>query len=100
MGIVSTRMKNKSFNPATSKFYYLNNDGSRGVRIDANGNRETLPVSFDGVNVKQVAVKYWEQFGNFSVPYVRKGKKIIAVYPDNETEVKKWMPFNVKYPQK
>ena len=90
---------NKTFNPATSRFLYLNNSGSRGVRIDSNGNRETLPVQFEtGGKVKQIAVKYWRQLGNFSFPVVRQGKQLIHVYPDSEVETKKWLPFDVKYP--
>ena len=90
-------MRNK-FNPDNARFYHLNNEGTRGVRIDVNGNRERLPVSFDGINVKDVAVVYWEQFGNFSFPTVRKGKKLVTVYSDSDVEATMWMPYGVKYP--
>lgn len=85
-------MKRK-FNPNDSMFYYLNNEGTRGVRIDRNGNRETIPVSFDGVTVKQVAVKYWEQCGNFSFPNVRHKGKVVAVYADSDVEVEKYLLY-------
>jgi len=90
---MSKRTNRTKFNEADSFIYYLNQSGSRAVRIDRNGNRETIPVSWDGVTVKQVAVKYWEQCGNFAMPYVRKGNKLVAVYADSDVEVTKYMPY-------
>jgi hypothetical protein len=91
-------MKTK-YNPKTARFYSLNNCGTRGVSIDANGNRETIPVTLDGVTVKARAVLYHEQMGNFSYPVIRiKGKKTV-VFPDDNFQPTKWMPHKVKYPK-
>jgi len=83
------------FNPATARHYYLNNHGTRAVKIDHNGNRETLPVSIDGKTIKPRAVIYWEQCGNFAFPAVRVKGKAVTVYPDNETEPTKWQPYEI-----
>ena len=88
------------YNPATARQYYLNNSGTRVVSIDRDGNREALPVSLDGVNVKPRAVLYWEQCGNFAFPVIRVKGKAISVYPDSEVEATMWLPFEVKYPAK
>jgi len=87
-----------AYDESTARFYYLNKAGTKGVKIDKNGKRERLPVSFDGITVKQVSVMYWVQCGNFSFPVVRRGKKLIAVHPDSEVETTKWMPFEVRHP--
>lgn len=84
------------YNPKTARFYLLNNDGTRGVSIDANGNRERLPVTLDGVTIKARAVLYHQQLGNFSTPFIRVKGKAVAVFPDSENKV--WMPFEIKYP--
>jgi len=88
------------FNPATARPFYLNAHGTRAVRIDRNGNRETLPVSIDGETVKPRAVTYWEQCGNFSFPAVRIKGKAVTVYPDNETEPTKWQPYEIHKAQR
>lgn len=86
------------YNPATAQTYYLNSTGTRCVSIDRDGNRETLPVSLDGVTIKIRSIRYWEQCGNFAFPVIRvKGKETI-VYPDSEVTPEKWLPFYVKYP--
>jgi len=90
----------KQYNPATARQYYLNQSGSRAVSIDRDGNRETLPVSLDGVTVKPRAVRYWEQCGNFAFPAVRVKGKTVTVYPDSEVTATMWLPFEVKYPAK
>lgn len=77
-------MKTK-FNPTTARLYYLNNSGTRCVSIDRDGNRETIPVSLDGVTITQRAVLYWEQCGNFAYPAIRVKGKALTVYPDVET---------------
>lgn len=87
------------YNPKTARFFYLNQDGSRGVSIDANGNRERLPVSLDGIAVKERAVLYHEMCGNFSYPVIRIKGKPVTVYPDSDVEVTMWMPYEVKYKQ-
>lgn len=89
-----------SYNPATARHYYLNSHGTRSVHIDRDGNRETLPVSLDGVTVKARAVLYWEQCGNFAYPVIRVKGKTINVYPDSEVEATMWLPYEVKYPTK
>jgi len=88
----------RTYDNDTARVFYLNNSGSRCVKIDANGNRERLRVTFDGITMKMVAVKYWEQCGNFSFPVVRHGKKLVAVYPDSEVEVSCWMPIQIRHP--
>ena len=87
----------RKYDPSTSRLCHLTQDGSKVVRVDANNNRETLPVTFDGQQVKQVSVKYWEQIGNFACPVVRRGKELVKVFPDSEVDPKAWMPFEVKY---
>jgi hypothetical protein len=91
-------MSSTPFNPDTSRFYYLNSDGSRGVRIDSDGNRERLPVSLDGKTTRPRAVLYWQTLGNFAVPYIRVQGKAVAVYPDSEVTPSAWLPFEVLYP--
>lgn len=92
-----------AFNPATSRFYYLNNSGSRGVRIDADGRRETILVN-DGTATKPRAVVYWEACGNYTFPVVRLKGKRVTVYtddvppPDGSSPV--WSPFEILYPNK
>lgn len=86
------------YNPATAQTYYLNSTGSRCVSVDRDGNRETLPVSLDGVTVKIRSVRYWEQCGNFSFPVIRVKGKEVSVYPDSEFDPVVWTPFSVKYP--
>ena len=88
------------YDPSTAKLYYLKKDCSRYVMMDKDSNRERLPVSFDGVKVRMVAVKFWESVGNFACPYVHKGRKLIAVFPDNEVNHTMWVPYDVKYPNK
>lgn len=91
-------MRNK-YNPKTARFYYLNQHGTKGVSIDANGNRERLPVSLDGITVKERAVLYHQTCGNFSYPIIRvKGKKVV-VYPNDNFEPTMWMPYEIKYKQ-
>lgn len=85
------------FDEKTSKFYYLNQSCSRGVRIDHNGNRETLPVSLDGVTVRERAVLFWEQCGSFSAPMIRVAGKVVMVFPDSDVSPKKWLPYAVKH---
>lgn len=93
----------KAFNPDNSRFYYLNNSGSRGVRIDADGNRETITVN-DGTTIKPRAVIYWQSCGNYSFPVIRLHGKRVTVYtddtppPDGSAPV--WSPFEVRYPGK
>lgn len=89
-------MKRTKYNPATANFYYLNSTGSKGVRIDTNGNRETIPVSFDdGKTIQQRSVFYWEQIGNFSNPVIRdsRSRKAIMVFPDSQVDVTYYAPF-------
>ena len=93
-------MKNK-FDKETARFYYLNNSGTRGVRIDAEGNRERLLVN-DGEAVKERAVCFWEQCGNFSFPVVRLKGKQITVYPKSDVpnddgSFMEYLPYEVKY---
>ena len=90
------------FDASTAKLFYLNKDGSKCVRMDANNRRERLPVSFDGgVTVKMVSVMYWEQCGNFAFANVRQRRKpgsnqikVIAVFPDSEVEPTMWKPHD------
>lgn len=93
----------KAFNESTSRFYYLNNSGSRGVRIDADGNHETILVN-DGTCTKSRAVCYWEQCGNWSFPVVRIKGKRVTVYtndcPPADGSAPVWMPYAVKYLEK
>lgn len=93
----------KAFNPSTSRFYYLNNSGSRGVRIDADGNRENITVN-DGTTTKQRAVLYWETCGNYSFPVIRLHGKRVTVYTDDTPPpdgcAPVWSPFEIRYPGK
>lgn len=94
-------MKNKSrhYNSKTARFFTLNQDGTRGVSIDANGNRETIPFSMDGgKTIKNKSVLYHEQCGNFSFPVVRIKGKAVGAYPDSEVETKFYSTFDKKYP--
>jgi hypothetical protein len=90
----------RTYNPATGRHYYLNSHGTRGVRIDAQGNRETLPVSMDqGQTIRPRAVTYWQQCGNFAFPCVRMQGRIITLYPNTEaTEPEYWTTYANKYP--
>lgn len=93
-------MKRTKYNPATARTYYLNGTGSRCVSIDSKGNRETLPVSLDGITVQPRAVLYWEARGNFGFPVIRVKGKAVAVFPDMEAPpVTIYLPFEVKYPK-
>ena len=84
----------KTYNPATARLVYLNQDGSRCVSIDANGNRERIPVSIDGgKTIKQVAVLYHEQLGNFSAPWIRFKSKIEMVVSNQPFDVQYWQPY-------
>ena len=84
----------KTYNPATARFYTLNNDGSRGVSIDANGNRERIPVSIDGgKTIKQVAVLYHQGLGNYSAPWIRFKGKIEMAVPNQPFDVQYWQPY-------
>ena len=85
------------YNPKTARVFCLNNSGSRWVSIDRDGNRETIPVSWNGLTSRPVAVKYWEQCGNFSYPVVRRKKKLITVYPGDDVSPGNWIPYEVKY---
>lgn len=93
----------KTFNESTSRFYHLNSSGSRGVRIDADGNRETVLVN-DGTCTKARAVCYWEICGNWSFPVVRIKGKRVAVYTDDcppaDGSAPVWVPYAVRYPGK
>lgn len=75
----------------------LNKTGSRWVSVDNDGNRETILVSWDGITSRPVAVKYWEQCGNFAYPVVRCGKKLIVVYSGDDVSPGNWIPYGVKY---
>lgn len=93
-------MKNK-FDKETARFYYLNNSGTRGVRIDAKGNRERLLVN-DGHTVKERAVCFWEQCGNFSFPVVKLKGKRVSVFPNSDVpnadgSPMEFMPYEVKH---
>ena len=86
----------KTYNPATARLVYLNQDGSRCVSIDANGNRERIPVSIDGgKTIKQVAVKYFQQLGNHSAPWIRFKGKIEMVVSNQVIGVKYWQPYRI-----
>lgn len=93
----------KTYNESTSRFYYLNNSGSRGIRIDADGNREMILVN-DGTCTKPRAVCYWEQCGNWSFPTVRIKGKRVTVYTDDcppvDGSAPVWMPYAVRHPEK
>ena len=90
----------RTYNPATARTYYLNQSGHRAISIDGNGNRETIPVSLDGVTSKPRSVLYWESCGNFGIPVVRVRGKAVAVHPDTEVPpVSFYAPFEVKYPK-
>jgi len=90
-------MKTK-FDPANSRPVYLNNYGTRAVRIDSWGHRETLPFSTDGgKTIVQRAVCYWEQCGNFAFPTIKVKGKRQAVYPDSDVEVKFYSTYSDKY---
>jgi hypothetical protein len=89
----------RQYDPATSRHYYLNNHGTRGVRIDRQGNRETLPVSMDqGRTIRPRAVTYWQQCGNFCFPYIRVKGQIVSLYPDDEVTPTYWTTYANKYP--
>ena len=90
----------RTYNPATGRHYYLNNHGTRGVRIDAQGNRETLPVSMDqGQTIKPRAVTYWQQCGNFAFPCVRIKGRAVTLYPNTEAaEPEYWTTYANRYP--
>ena len=91
--------KKTIYDKRTARTDYLNNTGSRAVSIDRNGNRERLPVSFDGgVTIKDRAVLYWEQCGNFGFPCIRIKGKAVFVYPDSEVEPTYWTTYELKYP--
>lgn len=90
----------RTYNPATGRHYYLNNHGTRGVRIDAQGNRETLPYSTDqGQTIKPRAVTYWKQCGNFAFPCIRIKGRTVTLYPNTEaTEPEYWTTYENRYP--
>lgn len=88
---------NRIYNSATARTLYLDQSGYRVVSIDRNGNRETLPVSLDGVSVKPRSLVCWQACGNFSYPIIRVKGRQVTVYPDSEVSPTKWMPYSVKY---
>lgn len=57
--------------------YYLNNNGSRWVHLDAQGKRDK--VTLETVTGKLITrtVNYWQSFGNFATANISyKGKKL------------------------
>ncbi len=75
---------------------YLNNSGHRWVNVDKDGNRDKLNVLFPETGkVKLLAVRYWEAIGNFAVPYVRQGGKVIQLR-ESSKKVGHWTENNAK----